>query len=117
MLTLAYLTKLNKKTHRWHDSRKFLDYRIKLAQKRGGFDDGYVDKKYMRFLSDQVFYCKWCGREMYAAEYNKGEIIMSCNKPMCPGNINCEVRHEISHLDYDQRQLTNQYMFNGRMQW
>lgn len=122
---MARLTKLNKKSFRWNDSEAFLDYRIKVAQKRGGFEDGWVDRRLFNKLSDEIFYCKFCGKPMYAAEYEKGSITMSCRtKPSdrwpkgCPGNIDYpEAREGIKHTDYDQREMTNQYFFNGRMRF
>ena len=113
------LTKLNKKTPQFVDSEAWMEYRKLLAKKRGGFDDGFVDKGFMNSLGDKVFYCKFCSKKMYAAEYDpiQGAITMSCTTSLCPGNINNSWKDEINHLTMDQRIMTNQYKYNSRMQW
>lgn len=116
---MARLTKLNKKTHKFVDSEQWLKYRQLVARKHGGFDDSYVDKKFMRSLGDQVFFCKFCSQEMYAAEYDykTGAITMSCRTSNCPGNINYVGNLNVRHLDMDIRRMTNQYKYSSRMQW
>ena len=120
---MPHLVKMTKKIGRFVDSEAFAEYRNLIAQKRGGWDDAWVTDKKFRKSFKGVYYCKFCGKEMYAAEYDdKGNLIMSCRtRPNekfpkgCPGNIDYpEARKNISHLDYDQRKLTNQYLFNSR---
>lgn len=110
--------RLSKKTHRWNDSDKYLENRDKLVRAKGGWDDSYAsDKKFLKSF-EKVYYCKWCSKEMFASHYDDhGCIIMSCNTQLCPGNVNASMKIDIKPVDYDQRQLTNQYLFNGRMQF
>ena len=106
-----------RRINRFNDSKQYLEHRDDIVTKTlsKNWDDGWAyDKNFLRSFK-KVFYCKWCGQEMYAAEYDgHGSIIMSCRKPLCPGNINGDSRHKINYKTVDHRAMTNQYLFDSR---
>ena len=65
------------------------DERKRIAKKKGGFDDSYIDKKFIKTAGNQFYFCKWCSKPMYVADFDKlaGEITMSCSTDECIGNI------------------------------
>lgn len=64
--------------------------RKRKAQKKGGFDDSYIDKEYIKRLEEMHDTCYWCKDKMYAIVdkvHSDGLITMSCSTPGCPGNV------------------------------
>lgn len=61
--------------------------RAKIAQKRGGFDDSWIDKKAWKRLG-KTHFCYWCKERLKPKMYNhrKGYILMGCDTPDCIGN-------------------------------
>lgn len=106
-----------KNMHKFKDSEKYLNYRAKIVNKfRGGFDDSHIDKAFLKKL-EGVYFCKWCGKPMYPADYDRrqGSIIMSCRKQFCPGNIDSQARFKVNPKDWDIRKQVNTWMFSKRM--
>lgn len=83
----------------------------------GEVDDWYVDTKFLKSF-DGIYFCKWCGQPMHAVEYDRvmAEIIMSCDKPFCPGNYTYGPRpHKMPNWkDYKIDEMTNQSFMNER---
>lgn len=88
-----------------------------MASKQGVEDSWATDKKWRKENLDNFFSCKWCGQKMYAAEYEKGTIIFSCRKPLCPGNIDSGMANLIKPHQLDIKEMTNQYLFNSRLKF
>ena len=63
--------------------------RQRKAKKKGGFDDSYIDKNFIKRANGNFYYCRWCGKPMYVADFSrlKGEVKMSCTTDECIGNI------------------------------
>jgi len=81
------------------------------------YDDAWAtDKNWLKSF-EGVFFCKFCAKEMYAADYKDGWITMSCRTPLCPGNIDHDawLKHDFSK--YDIREMTNQYLFNSLLKF
>ncbi len=99
----------------FNDSQKYLKYRNSIVAKSlsKSYDDSWArDKNFLRSCN-KIFYCKWCSQEMYAAEYDgQGSIIMSCRKPLCPGNIDGNMKNQINHKNIRHKEMTNQYLFD-----
>ena len=106
----------HKNIDRFDDTKKYLKYRNSIVEKSKSksYDDSWAtDQNFLKSFKG-VFFCKWCSQEMYAAEYdNQGSIIMSCRKPLCPGNIDGDMRFKINHLKYNHKEMTNQYLFDS----
>lgn len=65
------------------------DERAKIARKRGGFDDSYIDKKaWKRLGKNKTRICFHCHEILKPKMYNhrKGFILMGCNTDDCIGN-------------------------------
>lgn len=62
--------------------------RARVIKQRGGFDDGGFGKKDLKKI-DGVHKCFWCKQPLHPTFLNNrtGEIMMSCDKPGCIGNI------------------------------
>jgi len=62
--------------------------RIAKANKKGGFDDSWIDKKAIKDLSDThtCFFCKKRQTPITDEVHSKGRIIMTCDTDECPGN-------------------------------
>jgi len=105
-----------KKIKDFHDVESYLKHRHFTVKKRNlGWDDAWAsDLKHMKQQLNGVFKCKWCGEEMYPAEYDgMGSLIMSCRTSLCPGNINGEMKYKEQFKYKDIRQMTNQYLFDS----
>ena len=106
-----------RRIRRFNDSKEYLEHRNGIVNRTlsKSWDDSWAtDKNFLKSFKG-VFYCKWCGQEMYAADYDgKGSIIMSCRKPLCPGNIDGSMQFKVNHLNVDHREMTNQYLFDSR---
>ena len=109
----------HKRTYQFNNSKKYVESRDEQVKKKKlGWEDSWAtDKKFLKSWQ-RVFYCKWCGQEMYADEYdNAGAITMSCRKGLCPGNIDNEMRLKIDHLKVDVKQMTNQWLFDRNVEF
>lgn len=97
----------------------YLDYRIKQVQKQNlGWEDSWAtDKKWAKDSLDGFFSCKFCAKPLYAADYTPGEILVSCRTPDCPGNIDSGKASQINPRKIDERKLTNQYLFNSKLEF
>ena len=98
---------------------QYMKYRKEQVKKSHSLDweDSWATDKNWLKQYDGFFDCKWCGKGMYAADYDQGELIVSCRTPLCPGNIDSGMANQIKPYDYDYRELTNQYLFNQRLQF
>ena len=96
--------------------KEFLNWRMwKMRQKYHELEDDFVDQQFLKSF-DGVFNCKWCGRSMRAIEYDKrkGEIIVSCDKPLCPGNATDGPRKMPNWKKYRINEMTNQAFLDER---
>lgn len=61
--------------------------RAKIARRRGGFDDSYLDKKSLKEL-EKTHICFYCHKKLKPKMYNhrKGFILMGCDTDDCIGN-------------------------------
>jgi len=61
--------------------------RARIARKRGGFDDSYIDKESMKKL-EKTHVCWYCKKPLKPKMYNhrKGFILMGCDTDDCIGN-------------------------------
>ena len=107
----------HKRIGSFNDLETYLDYRIKKVGNQGFEDSWATDKKWTKENIDGFFSCKWCGQPLYKAEYRPGEIIVSCRKPLCPGNIDSGMASQIRPHQLDIREMTNQYLFNDRLRF
>lgn len=107
----------HKKIGSFNDVERYLDYRIKMVG-GAGFDDSWVtDKQHNKKTIDGFFDCKWCSGKMDAAEYRNGSLYVSCHTDLCPGNLDSGMANKIHKHKFDTRELTNQYLFNSRLQF
>lgn len=107
----------HKRVDIFNDIEKFLEYRRKKVGS-AGFDDSWVlDKKWRKENVDGFFSCKWCAQELHSVDYRPGELLLSCRKPLCPGNIDSGMAEQIKKHQFDIREQTNQYLFNSRMKF
>lgn len=109
----------HKKMDSFKNVDQFMKHRKNTVKKSLslGWEDSWVtDKNWLRKL-DGFFNCKWCGKPMYGAEYQPGELILSCRTPLCPGNIDSGMANQIRPYQIDHRELTNQYLFNEMLQF
>lgn len=62
--------------------------RARIARKRGGFDDSYIDKKSMKKL-EKTHICFYCKKKLKPKMYNHrtGVIKMGCDTDDCIGNV------------------------------
>ena len=110
----------HKKMDSFNQQENYLDYRIKKVNKSKSLaweDSWATDKNWVRKSLDGFFSCKFCGKPLYKALYNPGEIIMSCRTPLCPGNIDSGMAEQIGKHQFDIRELTNQYLFNSMLKF
>lgn len=92
----------------------YLKYRTqKRKDTHNELDDWYVDEKWLRSF-DGLFNCKWCGRNMFASHYDRKEcsVIMSCGKPLCPGNFTHGPTVMPNWKEYRIDEMTNQVWMN-----
>ena len=110
---------LMKRTFHFKDSQKFLKYRQDLVRKRRStnWDDGWASDPNWLKKMDGFFSCKFCAGKMYAAQYSRGEITLSCRTTLCPGNIDERGRHNINYKMLDIKKMTNQYLFDSMMRF
>lgn len=109
----------HKKMDSFNDIEQYMKYRkfkVKKSLSLTWEDSWATDKKWLKQY-DGFFDCKWCAKPMYAADYDQGELIVSCRTPLCPGNIDSGMAKEINIHQIDHRELTNQYLFNQRLQF
>ena len=61
--------------------------RARIARRRGGFDDSWIDKKALKRL-EKTHFCFWCKTKLKPKMYNhrKGFILMGCDTDDCIGN-------------------------------
>lgn len=61
--------------------------RARIARRRGGFDDSFMDKKSLKKL-EKTHFCFWCKKRLKPKMYNhrKGFILMGCDTDDCIGN-------------------------------
>lgn len=61
--------------------------RARIAKRRGGFDDSYLDKKSLKKL-EKTHVCFWCKKPLKPKMYNhrKGFLLMGCDTGDCIGN-------------------------------
>lgn len=61
--------------------------RARIARRRGGFDDSYIDKKAIKRLG-KTHFCFYCKKRLKPKMYNhrKGFILMGCDTDDCIGN-------------------------------
>lgn len=61
--------------------------RARIAKRRGGFDDSWIDKKALKRL-EKTHPCFWCKKQLKPKMYNhrKGFILMGCDTDDCIGN-------------------------------
>lgn len=110
--------------YRWGNQQEFGrripsdEDRARIAKKRGGFDDSYIDKKSMKRL-EKTHICFYCKKALKPKMYNhkKGFIKMGCDTDDCIGNTDTSeqrrkrkleqlgVRRVDSKLVMDFRQL------------
>ena len=94
-----------------------MEYRRKKVG-GAGFDDSWVtDPRWLKENIDGFFTCKFCSQKMDAVAYKAGELIVSCHKPLCPGNIDSGMAGRIKKHQFDIRELTNQYLFNSMLKF
>jgi len=70
--------------------------RARIARRRGGFDDSYIDKKAWKRLG-KTHICYYCKKKLKPKMYNhrKGFILMGCDTDDCIGNVDTsEVRRK-----------------------
>lgn len=108
-----------KRTFQFNNVDKWLENRQREVKKHTtGWEDSWAtDKKWAKETLDGFFSCKWCGKPMYKADYSAGAITVSCRTPLCPGNIDHDMKNRAELEKSDIRQLTNQYLFNSRMEF
>lgn len=75
------------------------DERAKIARRRGGFDDSYIDKKAWKRLGNTHF-CYYCKERLKPKMYNhrKGFIRMGCDTDDCIGNVDTSEVRRIKKL-------------------
>ncbi len=63
------------------------DVRARIARRRGGFDDSFIDKKSWKKLG-KTHVCYYCKKPLKPKMYNhrKGFILMGCDTDDCIGN-------------------------------
>jgi len=72
------------------------DERARIARRRGGFDDSYIDKESWKKLG-KTHTCFYCKKRLKPKMYNhrKGFILMGCDTDDCIGNTDTsEVRRK-----------------------
>jgi len=105
----------HKKISSFKDANKYLKYRqdkVKNSLSLAWDDSWATDKTWLKEL-DGLFPCKFCAKKMHAFHYSQGEIIMTCDTPLCPGNIDSGMAGKIKQHQFDIRELTNRYLFNS----
>ena len=73
--------------------------RAKIAKRKGGFDDSYIDKKALNRLG-KVHYCFYCKKLLKPKMYNHrtGVIKMGCDTDDCIGNVETSETRRINKL-------------------
>ncbi len=62
--------------------------RMRKVKKKGGFDDAWIDKKFIKNVEKTHDCCYFCKQPMHAIDLvnKEGRIVMSCNTDNCAGN-------------------------------
>lgn len=98
--------------HNYNDVVKFLRDRDCAARSMGGWDDSFSMMELKQQL-DGFYSCKFCGKPMYVADYERGAITMTCKTTLCPGNINKDMAEKLDYKKIQIKELTNQYLFDA----
>lgn len=109
-----------KRTFHFNNVDKWLKDRqekVKNSRSLDWEDSWATDKKWTKEELDGFFSCKFCAKPMHKHSYEQGVITVSCRTPLCPGNANHEMKEKVDWNKYDIRKMTNQYLFNNRMEF
>lgn len=92
--------------------------RARISKQKGGFDFSYMDVVKKNFPTNpetgRPFYCKWCVTPMYISgiDRRKGDIILSCEKDECIGNV--DTPEHIVKKKLEKLGLDTKLNFNGK---